>query len=140
MTGCGHYQSGLDWVSLARSAALWSCARQVLAGESMHLQPQMHARSLTQVSGLLQAVFQVSLDLPAGQHLAALSNTAPLGSSPQGAFTRTTFAPTPVMSPYLLAVCVGRLAALRNGAQMLPLSPPRCLFPSFSSLLLSTPS
>ena len=111
-----------------------------LGGESMHLQPQMHAQSLTQVSGLLQAVFQVSLDVPGGQDLAALSNTAPLGSSPQGAFTRTTFAPTPVMSPYLLAVCVGRLAALRNGAQMLPLSPPPCLFPSSLFLLLFTPS
>ena len=65
--------------------------------------------------GLLQAVFQVSLDFPSGHDLKALSNTAPIANFFEGQVARVVFAPSPLMSSYLLAVCVGRLRPLSNG-------------------------
>ena len=64
---------------------------------------------------LLQAVFQVSLDLPAGRNLTALSNTVPASSTTVGDVTHVVYQPSPLMSTYLLALCVGQLVPFRNG-------------------------
>lgn len=59
----------------------------------------------------MQAVFFVDVTYPAG--LVALANTEPLPltTARGGGLQKQWHAPTPVMSPYLLAICIGRLVS-----------------------------
>ena len=62
----------------------------------------------------LQSVFQISVDAPA--NVTALSNTHPVGSTSFGVLgSRLDFAPSPNMSTYLVAICVGDIAPLQAG-------------------------
>ncbi|HET8761098.1 MAG TPA: M1 family metallopeptidase [Nitrospiria bacterium] len=60
----------------------------------------------------LKASFRVQVTAPA--HLAVLSNMPALSETREGSSKTVRFAETPVMSTYLLAVAVGRLAAKRR--------------------------
>ena len=62
-------------------------------------------------SPVLQATFTVDLTYPRG--LTALSNAEayPLVASTGDGRERKFFEPTPQMSPYLLAICIGKLVS-----------------------------
>ena len=74
----------------------------------------MHAGQMPHTALSKQAVFQVSLDVP--PNVTALSNTHAVQTTQFSSLgSRLDFAPTPLMSSYLVAICVGNLVPLQAG-------------------------